>query len=104
MLLSRCRFLLPSKKLLAEKNLAVIIISHDLRVVERLADRVIVMYAGQIVEESTCRTIFETPAHPYTKALLECLPGRTAERGSGAERFIPGQVPAPGRLADRLPV
>ena len=84
------------EKLLAEKNLAVIIISHDLRVVERLADRVIVMYAGQVVEEAPCRTIFEAPAHPYTKALLDCLPGRTAESGSAAGRFIPGKVPAPG--------
>ena len=84
------------EKLLTEKNLAVILISHDLRVVERLADRVIVMYAGQVVEEAPRREIFESPAHPYTKALLDCLPGQNDKDESAGKRFIPGQVPAPG--------
>ncbi|MFQ5564802.1 MAG: ABC transporter ATP-binding protein [Paracoccaceae bacterium] len=77
-----------------EFETGLILITHDLGVVARVADRVAVMYAGQIVEAGTARQIFQAPTHPYTQGLLECIPipGKTA-RGAhlGA---IPGIVPA----------
>jgi len=77
-----------------ELNMAMILISHDLGVVARVADRVAVMYAGQIVETGTAAELFAAPAHPYTRGLLACIPvpGRTkpgAELGA-----IPGIVPS----------
>jgi peptide/nickel transport system ATP-binding protein len=80
-------------KLQREFRMAVILITHDLGVVARVADRVAVMYAGQIVETGDVETIFTAPMHPYTQGLLRCIPvpGKT-ERGAplGA---IPGMVP-----------
>ncbi len=77
-----------------ELHTALILITHDLGVVARVADRVIVMYAGEVVETGPADQIFATPLHPYTQGLLDCIPipGRT-ERGSrlGA---IPGMVPS----------
>jgi len=54
--------------------MGVIFISHDLSVVSEIADRIIVMYKGNIVEENTAKEIFTNPQHPYTKALLQCRP------------------------------
>lgn len=83
-----------------EFNMGLILITHDLGVVARIADRVAVMYAGQIVETGTAEQIFKAPAHPYTRGLLACIPipGQT-ERGAhlGA---IPGIVPS---LVGRMP-
>ncbi len=53
---------------------AILLITHDLGVVARMADRVIVMYAGEVVEQGECDTIFYRPKHPYTKALLQSVP------------------------------
>ncbi len=77
-----------------EFRTGMILITHDLGVVARVADRVAVMYAGQIVEEGTAQRIFTTPSHPYTRGLLECIPipGKTA-RGSHLGS-IPGIVPS----------
>src|SRR3954451_20542984 len=63
-----------------ELGIAVVLITHDLGVVARIADRVAVMYAGQVVEEGTAAEIFAPPRHPYTRGLLACIPvpGRTA--------------------------
>ena len=61
-------------------DLALLLITHDLGLVARFADRVAVMYAGEIVEQATVVDLFTKPAHPYTQALLECLP--TGEAGS----------------------
>ena len=76
---------------------ALVMITHDLGVVSRIADRVVVMYAGEVVEEAGVRELFERPMHPYTRALLAALPlpGITPRRQPlGA---IPGTVPtAPG--------
>lgn len=79
------------KRLQRDLGLAVILVTHDLGVVARMADRVIVMYAGQIVEQATAEELFARPCHPYTQGLMQCLPGR-----GGAERLgtIPGMVPA----------
>src|SRR5690606_14561892 len=66
----------------SELGLAMMLITHDLGIVARIADRVAVMYAGEIVEEGTAADVFERPTHPYTQGLLDCIPvpGRT-ERG-----------------------
>jgi oligopeptide/dipeptide ABC transporter ATP-binding protein len=72
-------------------NAAVILITHDLGVIARLAERVAVMYAGQIVEQADVRTIFAYPLHPYTRGLLGSIPilGRIKDRLD----VIPGSVP-----------
>jgi peptide/nickel transport system ATP-binding protein len=62
------------QRLKNERNMSLIFISHDLGVVSEIADRVIVMYKGDIVEEAASKTIFSHPKHPYTKGLLACRP------------------------------
>ncbi|HVS94813.1 MAG TPA: ABC transporter ATP-binding protein [Mucilaginibacter sp.] len=62
------------QRLKAERNMSLVFISHDLGVVSEIADRVIVMYKGEIVEEAITKTIFSAPKHPYTKGLLACRP------------------------------
>lgn len=90
---------------LHEKDSGMIFITHDMGVVRKMAHRVIVMYAGQIVEEAMADEFFAGPKHPYARALLEALPSH-ATRGKPL-RAIPGQVPSPGnfskacRFADR---
>jgi len=61
-------------RLKADRHMSLIFISHDLGVVSEIADRVIVMYKGNIVEEGTTKAIFSDPKHPYTKGLLACRP------------------------------
>jgi dipeptide transport system ATP-binding protein len=74
-----------------ERGMALILITHDMGVVAETAKRVIVMYAGQIVEEQPADALFAAPRHPYTAALLDALP----ERSEGQRRLptIPGVVP-----------
>lgn len=62
------------KELRVEKNIGVIFISHDLGLVAEIADRVIVMFKGKIIEQNTTKELFTNPRHPYTKALLACRP------------------------------
>ncbi|MDB5004038.1 MAG: gsiA [Mucilaginibacter sp.] len=62
------------KKLKEERGMSLIFISHDLGVVNEIADRVLVMYKGEIVEEAPTKTLFKNPQHPYTKGLLACRP------------------------------
>ena len=90
----QAQILLLLAELQKEFNMGLILITHDLGIVARVADRVAVMYAGQIVETGDVRQIFNHPTHPYTQGLLECIPipGKTppgAPLGS-----IPGIVPA----------
>ncbi|MGB7180443.1 MAG: ABC transporter ATP-binding protein [Burkholderiaceae bacterium] len=82
------------KDLQREFEMAVVLITHDLGVVARLADRVAVMYAGEIVETGSANEIFADPRHPYTQGLLRCIPvpGRT-KRGDHLGS-IPGVVPS----------
>jgi len=61
-------------KLKAERNMSLVFISHDLGVIGEIADRVAVMYKGEIVEQCTVKHIFTNPTHPYTKGLLACRP------------------------------
>ncbi|MFM7232821.1 MAG: ABC transporter ATP-binding protein [bacterium] len=84
------------QRLRRELGMAVLLITHDLGVVAETADRVAVMYAGQVVEYSTVRETFRTPRHPYTAGLLASLPKLGEE--SDRLRVIPGQVPDPARF------
>lgn len=61
-------------KLKAEREMSLIFISHDLGVIKEIADRVLVMYKGEIIEEATVNNLFANPQHPYTKGLLACRP------------------------------
>ena len=61
-------------RLQTDFNTGLILITHDLGVVAKIADRVAVMYAGQIVEEGSVYEIFDNPSHPYTRGLLSCIP------------------------------
>lgn len=80
------------KKLRQESNTAIMIISHDLGVIAEMADKVLVMYAGQVVEEADVFTLFDEPKHPYTKGLMESIPH--LEHDSQKKLFsIPGTVP-----------
>ena len=79
------------KKLVIERNIGLIIITHDLGVVAGAVDRVAVMYGGRIVEESTVDELFRRPRHPYTAALLGCIP--RPDRPSSELIPIPGAPP-----------
>jgi dipeptide transport system ATP-binding protein len=72
-------------------NMALVLITHNMGVVSEMAQRVAVMYAGQIMEERSAHDIFDAPQHPYTEALMAAMP----ERSEGASRLatIPGMVP-----------
>jgi peptide/nickel transport system ATP-binding protein len=66
-----------------ELNLAMLFITHDLRVAAEIADRIVVMRQGQIVEQGETSTVFCTPRHAYTRALLDAIPGRRLFAGPG---------------------
>jgi len=91
----------------ARMHMAVLLITHDLAVVAQLVSRVIVMYAGVIVEEAPVRLLFEATAHPYTEGLLGSI--RKLARRGGRLSTIPGNVPDPFsvppgcRFSDRCP-
>ncbi|RSM98667.1 peptide ABC transporter ATP-binding protein [Nonomuraea sp. WAC 01424] len=75
-----------------ERGLAVVLITHDLGVVARMADDVLVMYGGRTVEHAPAREIFKRPLHPYTRALLDSVPG--ADPGRTRLRAIAGAPPS----------
>lgn len=74
-----------------QRQMALMLITHDLALVAEAAQRVVVMYAGQVVETGPVPEIFDRPRHPYTAALLEALPERSA--GHARLQTIPGVVP-----------
>ena len=82
------------------RELAVLLITHDLGVVAEVADRVAVMYTGRIVEESSVEELFARPKHPYTEGLLRSVPKLTAADVAKKERLetIEGTVPSPTDL------
>ncbi|HYH87258.1 MAG TPA: ABC transporter ATP-binding protein [Pyrinomonadaceae bacterium] len=82
------------------RNLAVLLITHDLGVVAEVADRVAVMYTGRIVEESPVEELFARPKHPYTEGLLRSVPKLTEAEVKKIERLqtIEGTVPKPTNL------
>jgi oligopeptide/dipeptide ABC transporter ATP-binding protein len=96
------------KELQREIGLTYLFITHDLGVVRHLADRVLVMYAGQIVEAAATATLFERPLHPYTRALLDSVPvDSPSERRPRAvpkgEPYSPLDPPEGCRFAGRCP-
>jgi oligopeptide/dipeptide ABC transporter ATP-binding protein len=88
-------------RLRQEHHLALVLITHDLGVVAGSADRVAVMYAGRIVERAPVMDVFDLPQHPYTRALLECLP-RLDQRHEVVSA-IPGTPPNPADLPPGCP-
>jgi peptide/nickel transport system ATP-binding protein len=76
-----------------ELGLAMLLITHDLGVVARMAHRVSVMYAGRVVEHATAADLFSAPTHPYTRGLLECVPVPGRTRRDEPLGSIPGTVP-----------
>lgn len=82
-----------------QMGMAIVFITHDLGVVAEVADRVVVMYAAQVVETAAVQTIFDRPLMPYTQGLLGSIPRLGSSGGARTRlRAIPGQVPAMGRL------
>lgn len=96
------------RDLQSKEGTSIMMITHDLGVVAEMCDRVVIMYAGQVVEEADVKTLFREPRHPYTRGLLASLP----QLAGDADRLksIPGQVPNPlempsgCRFAPRCPI
>ncbi|ADH61789.1 oligopeptide/dipeptide ABC transporter, ATPase subunit [Thermoanaerobacter mathranii subsp. mathranii str. A3] len=86
------------RKIKQERNMALMLITHDLGIVAEMADYVVVMYAGKVIEEAPVKELFKNPKHPYTRGLLKAKPiiGQRKER----LYTIPGQVPNPIGLGD----
>jgi peptide/nickel transport system ATP-binding protein/oligopeptide transport system ATP-binding protein len=78
-----------------ELGMAIMIITHNMGVIAEVADRVLVMYAGRIVEQSPVADLFDAPQHPYTKGLLACVP--TLQQDRHRLIAIPGSLPEPAR-------
>jgi peptide/nickel transport system ATP-binding protein len=81
-----------------EFDTAVLFITHDLGVVARIADRVAVMYAGEIVEQASVEQVYGAPRHPYTQGLLACIPRGGASKREASLESIVGVVPSPANL------
>jgi peptide/nickel transport system ATP-binding protein len=77
----------------AERHLALVFISHDLRLVRQIGERVLVLYLGRVVEEGTPEAVLHDPAHPYTRALVTAIPEPGEHRGARAA--IGGEIPDP---------
>ena len=96
------------RELQREFSMAVVLITHDIGLVAQMADRVLVMYAGQIVEQAEVHDLFHHPAHPYTRMLLRTVPS-TKDSADRVLESIPGTVPenyyeiTGCRFADRCP-
>ena len=90
-------------------GLAILLVTHDLGIVAEVADRALVMYAGEIVEEAPVERLLRAPEHPYSQALLLSRPGEAKGEGRAKLPAIGGAVPEPGawprgcRFAPRCP-
>jgi peptide/nickel transport system ATP-binding protein/oligopeptide transport system ATP-binding protein len=84
------------RKLQHEFNMSIILITHDLGVVAEMADRVVIIYSGRVVEEATAGEVFQRPAHPYSVGLLNSLP--RIDRDIDKLTLIKGSVPSPFEL------
>ncbi|PSQ60104.1 ABC transporter ATP-binding protein [Halobacteriales archaeon SW_7_71_33] len=80
-----------------ERGLSILFITHDMGVIAEVSDRVAVMYAGETVESAPVEELFRSPKHPYTRGLLESIPGRHSD--SDRLRTIEGDVPTPNAAA-----
>jgi len=89
------------KDIQTETGMGLVMITHDLGVVAETVDRVVVMYGGKVMETGPVEAIFETPLHPYTRALLNSVPGQTAGKRRLTE--IPGSSPNPSRPPSGCP-
>ncbi|WP_123537204.1 ABC transporter ATP-binding protein [Halosimplex salinum] len=95
------------RELQEDRGLSILFITHDMGVIADVTDRVNVMYAGEIVEKAPTEELFAAPSHPYTRGLLEAIPGQQA--GQERLRTIEGDVPTPNepatycRFAPRCP-
>ncbi len=89
------------KDLQAEFGMGLVMVTHDLGVVAETVDRVVVMYGGRVMEEGPVQDIFDAPAHPYTRALMGSIPGRSP----GKQRLIeiPGASPNPANPPSGCP-
>ena len=90
----QAQILLLLQELQSEFDMGLILITHDLGVVARIATRVAVMYAGQIVEQGTVNQIFDNPMHPYTRGLMRCIPVPGKTKPGEPLGSIPGMVPS----------
>jgi peptide/nickel transport system ATP-binding protein len=86
-----------------EYGMGILFVTHDLGVVAKIADRIVVLYAGKVMERGTVYEIFERPAHPYTQALMECLPEKGNTRAGGIGGSLPDPLDPPNgcRFASR---
>ncbi|MDP3195412.1 ABC transporter ATP-binding protein [Tabrizicola sp.] len=89
----QAQILVLIKELQAELGMGLVMVTHDLGVVAETVDRVVVMYGGRVMEEGPVQAIFDDPRHPYTRALLNSIPGRTPGKQRLTE--IAGQSPNP---------
>jgi peptide/nickel transport system ATP-binding protein len=89
------------KRIRIATNTAILLISHDLGVIADVCERVVVMYAGRVVEDGDVRSIFRRPSHPYTRGLLKAIPRLTDDRPRLFQ--IPGSVPLPGMIKAGCP-
>jgi oligopeptide/dipeptide ABC transporter ATP-binding protein len=78
-----------------EMGMAIMIITHNMGVIAETADRVLVMYAGRVVEQAQVAALFDRPLHPYTRGLLDCVPTLAQDRARLVA--IPGSLPEPAR-------
>jgi oligopeptide transport system ATP-binding protein len=85
-----------------EFGMALVLISHDLAVVAGLADRILVMYAGSVVENAIAAELFRNPRHPYTAELLKCMPSVSGPRLARLPTLA-GQPPRPGETLEACP-
>ena len=88
-------------QLRTESRTSVLFISHSLAVIGRMCDRIGVLYAGELVEQGSSREILSDPRHPYTVALLRCIPSYGRRKSEGRLETIPGFLPTPGSIEGR---
>jgi oligopeptide/dipeptide ABC transporter ATP-binding protein len=88
---TQAQILRLTASLVHDAGASVMLISHDLAVVAQISDRVVVMYAGMVVEDAPIPEIYEKPLHPYTQALLSCLPKQGVRKRLD---MIPGSPPS----------
>jgi oligopeptide/dipeptide ABC transporter ATP-binding protein len=92
------------KQLRQEHNLALVFISHNPAILAEMTDRILVVYAGQIVEEGAVNQVLTSPLHPFTRALLQCVPREAPHNGADRQLpAIPGSPPDPAETAKGCP-